>query len=131
MPSFQSLTVNDRATTPVAHTFVPRSLEGGVGTLVEVNGTPIGERMFTISLRKVGPKYKGRLVLKNPVVVNETINGVVVPKVARTAFASLDLSFDESSSEQERKDTVGLLANSLAAAVVVVNDSFTKLEGLY
>jgi hypothetical protein len=131
MPALQNLSVLDRAATPLAHVFVPRSLESNVGTLVEVTGVPVGERMFTISLRKVGAKYRGRLVLKNPVIVNETINGVVVPRVARTAFVSMDITFDETSSLQERKDTIGMFADALAAAKVVVNDSFVNLEGLF
>jgi hypothetical protein len=87
--------------------------------------------VFTVSLRKVGSRFKGRLVLKNPTIVSETINGVVVPTVSRTSYASLDLTFDETSTEQERKNTIGMFANALAASVVPINDTFVKLEQLY
>lgn len=133
MPQLQTLTVNDRAATPVAHTFTPnqKDLATGVTRLVETGSVPIGGRSFTISLRQTGTKYRGRLVLTNPVVVNETINGVIVPKVARTAYATLDLSFDSTSSAQERKDTIGMIADALSATKVMTMSSFVDLEGIW
>jgi len=131
MPTLQPLTVNDRAATPVAHTFTPRGLTAGVAKVSEMGPTPIGERSFTISLREAGTKYKGRLVLSNPVVVNETINGVLVPRVVRVAYASLDLTFDKTSTPQERKDTIGMIADALAPSKVLVNSTFVDLEGIY
>lgn len=132
MPALANIVVNDRATTPVAHTFTPRAPQGDVAIYVESTGIPKGDRRFTMSVRELnGGKYRCRLVLTNPVLVTETINGVASPKLARTAFAAVEFTFDAYSTEQERKDTIGLLANALAASVTQVNDSFTKLEGVF
>jgi hypothetical protein len=64
-------------------------------------------------------------------VQNQTINGIVTPVVVRTAYAELMFTFSESSSEQERKDCVGMMADSLAASKVLINDTVVKLQGIY
>lgn len=132
MPALSSIVVNDRATTPVAHTFVPRAPKGDTAIYVESTGIPVGDRRFSMQVRKLNSgKYYCKLALANPVLVTETINGVAVPKLARTSYGTVEFTFDGYSTEQERKDTIGLLANALAASVTQVNDSFTKLEGVY
>lgn len=131
MPQLQSIVLTDRESVPVNHTFVPRDIREGVGTVIESLGTPIGEPKLAISLRKLNGKYRGRLVLDVPVVVTETINGVNNPMIARRAVADLTIVFDEKSSLQERKNLVGMLASALDSSKVLVNDSFTKLEGVY
>lgn len=131
MPAFTSFSVNDREATPVAHTFTPHSKPNGVSRFVESDGVPIGDKIITVSSRQVGSKYKIRLVLTDPVVVTETINGVNVPKVDRTAYAAVDFTFDQRSTLQERKNTVGMFANALAATVTPIDGVVTGLEGHY
>lgn len=132
MPQLQSIVATDRTpVTPVNHTFVPRDIKDGVGTVVEYTGIPVGEGTLTVSMKKTTDKARGRLVLKRPVVVTETINGVSSPKVVRTAFGQIDVTFDLVSTEQERTDMLGMLSSVLATSKTLVNDAFVKLEGVY
>lgn len=132
MPQLQNLVLTDRKATPVAHTFTPFDIKNGVGTVVEQTGVPVGNNRFTVSLRRVGnTRYKAQLQLVMPVTQNETINGIVTPKVVRTAYADLSFTFEATSSDQERKDLVGMLQSSLDAAKVLVNDTVVNLQGVY
>lgn len=131
MPQLQNLVLTDRKATPVAHTFTPFDIKNGVGTVVEQTGVPVGNNRFTVSLRRTGNRYKAQLQLVMPVTQNETINGITTPKVVRTAYADLSFTFDATSSDQERKDLVGMLQSSLDAAKVLVNDTVVNLQGVY
>lgn len=132
MPQLQSITLKDRVTpTPADHVFAPRDVSQGVGVVVSNSGVPLGEEVLTVSMKKTPTKYRGRLTLKVPVVQTETINGISSPKLVRTAYASVEVVFDEKSTLLERQNLVGMLASSLAADKVLVNDAFTKLEGVY
>lgn len=132
MPALQSVILTDRTpVTPVNHTFVPRDSKDGVGLVVTDTGTPIGEKRLTVSMKPTGTRYKGEVRLTLPVVVNETINGVVVPKVARIGYVNLSVSFDETSTKQERDDAIGMMASALGTAKVLINDSQVKLEAVY
>ncbi len=134
MPQLQSAVLTDRATpTPVDHTFTPRDIRDGVGTAIETSGVPIGNSRLSVSLRQTTPggRYKAEVKLAVPVVVNETINGVTVPKVARTAFADVTFTFDPTSTSAERNNIVGMLADALGTGTALVNDTVVKLEGVY
>jgi hypothetical protein len=133
MPSLQNLILTDRTpVTPVNFTFTPDDISrDGVGSVKYSTGTPVGDKRVTVSMKKTGTKYKGELRVSNPVVVTETINGVSRPVVARTSFATLNVTFDERSTEQERTDMIGMIASALATGKVLVNDAFVKLEGVY
>lgn len=132
MPQLANVVLTDRAATPVNHTFTPRDITGNVGTVVESTGVPIGDKRFTVSMNQTpNGKYKARLVLSVPVVELSVVNGVNIPKVTRTAIADVTFSFDATSTEQERKDLVGMLASGLAPGVTLVNDTVTKLQGVY
>lgn len=132
MPQLQSVSLTDRTpVTPVNRVFVPRDIVNGVGSCVFNAGVPIGEQRITVSMKKTGTRFKGELRLTLPVVATETINGVSAPKVVRTAYVNVSVSFDEKSTQQERDDAMGLAANSLTPSRVLVNDSFVKCEGVY
>jgi len=131
MPQAAAITVNDRATAPVAHTFSPRSISGDRAIFVEAASAPVGERKIVVESRKTGKNHKIRLLIVNPTLVNETINGITYPKASRAAFADLTLTFSEESTLQERKDTVGFIANSLSASVTVLDGALTNLEGIW
>lgn len=132
MPQLQNLVLTDRATTPVSHTFVPREITNGVGAVVESSGVPVGDSRFTVSLRQTSSKkYVGVLKLAVPVVQNQTINGVTSPVVVRTAYAEATFTFDSTSTEQERKDAIGMFYSSLAPTATLVNDTLVKLQGVY
>jgi len=131
MPALQSLVLTDRAATPVNHTFTPRDVKDGTGLVVHSAGVPVGEKKLTVSMRKSGSKYKGKLTLSIPVVVDQTVNGVVTPIVARTAYATLEVQFDNTSTTQERTNLIGMLASGLATNKVLVHSAFVDLEGVY
>lgn len=132
MPQLQNLAVDDRESTPVTHTFVPRDITNGVGTVEESTGVPVGTNTISVSLRKTAQgRYKATLKGKFPIVQNETINGVTTPVVVRTAYADIEFSFDEKSSEQERDNVVGMMADALDTSKTLVNDCVVKLQGVY
>lgn len=133
MPQLQNLVLTDRTpVTPVDHTFIPREIANGVGTVVESTGVPVGNSSVSVSLRKTpSGKFKGTLRLATPVVQTETISGVSRPVVVRTAYAAVEFTFDETSTEQERTDLIGMLASSLGTSKTLVNDTMVKLQGVY
>lgn len=132
MPQLQTLVLTDRTpTTAVDHTFQPRDIKSGVGSVVESSGVPIGDKRFTISLRQVNSRYRAQMQLAVPVVQTQTINGVSTPVVVRTAYADVTFTFDNASTEQERTNLVGMLQSSLAESKVLVNDTVVKLQGVY
>lgn len=130
MPAFASFAVLDRAATPVSHTFAPRTKEP-VPTYCEAGAMPAGERRFDVYSRKTGTKYRVTLRFTNPTVVTEVINGVSVPKVARTQFAETKFTFTDDSTLQERKDTVGMHAAALGASNSQLDAVFTALEAVW
>ncbi len=133
MPQLQNLVLTDRTpVTPVAHTFTPSGItQEGVGTVVETSGIPVGEPRVSISSKKSGTKCTGELRLSIPVVQTETINGVSRPVVVRTAYAVLKTTFDVSSSEQERTNIIGMMADALGTGKTLVHDTLVKLQGVY
>lgn len=133
MPQLQNLVLADRTpVTPVNHTFTPVGINQlGVGEVANSSGVPVGSERVTVSLKKTNTRYKGSVRLVLPVLATETINGVSNPVVVRTAYCSLDFSFDEKSTEQERKNAIGMAADALATGKVLVNDALVKLEGIY
>jgi len=66
-----------------------------------------------------------------PVVSTQVINGISTPVIVRTAYVDSTFTFDATSSEQERKDIVGMFASSLDSTKVLVNDTLVKLQGIY
>ena len=131
MPQLQPLTLTDRQASPVAHTFQPESISQNVGSVVENKDVPIGNPRYSLSLRQTAKAYKVTLKFAAPVVVTQTINGVNTPVVARTSHVNCEFEFDKTSTEQERKDVVGMFQSSLAPGAVLVNDTLVKLQGVY
>lgn len=131
MAQAASIVVNDRETTPVAHTFAPRRIESGLASFVESASVPIGENTLTIRWRKSNNRFYLRLTLTAPALVVETINGVSVPTVPRVALIDSTFRFDDTSTLQERKNAVGMFANALGAAQSVVDGTLTGLQGIW
>lgn len=132
MSARANLVINDRATTPVAHTYTPDGDDSnGVHVFSEKTSVPAGNPRYTASLRSSNGKFRPSLKLAIPVVQNQVINGITSPVVLRTAYAEVNFTFDALSSEQERADLVGLLANSLAASQTQINDMVVKLSDIY
>ncbi len=134
MGNLTNVVLTDRKATPVAHTFAPEGISpSGVATLIETTGVPVGNSRLSISKNLTSGQGRIKVVLKLavPVVVNETINGVSSPKVVRTAYADLTLTYDQTSSEAERNDFVGMLESALKPAATVINGTAVKLEGIW
>lgn len=132
MPSLQNAVLTDRSATPVNHTFVPRDIVNNVGTVVASTGVPLADKRFTASLnRTTTGNYKAKLQLAIPIVENSVVNGVTIPVVTRTAYADLQFTFSSTSTEQERKDIVGMLQSALAPSQILINDTVVKLQGVY
>jgi hypothetical protein len=131
MPQLQTLVLTDRAATPVDHTFTPRDIANGVGTVVEQSGVPIGESRLQISLTKTGSgRYKAVMKLAVPTTYTDP-SGAYPTQVLRTAYADLTFTFDATSTEQERKNIAGMLASALDSSKTLVNDTVVKLQGVY
>lgn len=127
-----NLVINDRAATPVAHTYTPDGDDkNGVHLFSEKGSVPAGNAKYSIGLRQTGGRYRGSIRLAVPVVQTQTINGVSTPLVVRTAYIEVNTSFDPLSSAQERADAVGLLVNSLAVAQAQINDLIVNLSDIY
>jgi hypothetical protein len=132
MGALTSLVIDDHESTPVTHTFVPNSIDkNGVARFKESDGVPLGDKIITMSLRQTDTKYKVKANLSMPVTVDETINGVVVPSVSRTAFCSVEFTFDIGSSKQERQNIVELMSDFLACDNALVASTLYDLEGIY
>lgn len=131
MPQLQAISLLDRETTPVAHNFVPRDIINGVGTCVRYTGLLMGEETFSISSRRSGGKLRVKQMIRVPVVQTETINGVSVPKVVDVNYVVTEWILSESSTEQARKNLIGMQRDSLDPAKLLVNDSLVKGEGIY
>lgn len=129
MPSFANVVIADSV--PTNHTFKPHSIDtNGVARLVESDGTPIGDNVLTVAARKTLNKYKCRLVLQMPKTVTETINGVTRETVENVAFGDVNLTFDQSSTPEERKNLIRLLSNALAGDTMI-DGVLVDLEGVW
>lgn len=132
MSARTNLVITDRATTPVNHTYSPDGTDGnGVHVWSEKTGVPAGNPKFTARLSKTSAGYKIQLKLQLPVVQTQTINGVSSPTVVRTAYVDSTITFSRLSSDQERKDAIGLFASSLAASQTQINDMLVNLSDVY
>lgn len=115
MPAFTTITVNDRESTPVAHAFGVSDKQDARLLLTEKKSVPIGNFTLSLGWRKSGGRFHRKVMLTMPEVVTETINGVSVPSVLHTSLLDMTLRFDEKSSEQHRKNAVGMFYNLLAS----------------
>jgi hypothetical protein len=132
MSARANLVINDRAATPVAHTYSPDGDDtNGVHVFSEKTSVPAGNPRFTASLRRSNGKYRANLKIQIPVVQTQTLNGVSSPVIVRTAFVEVSTTFDELSSQQERADAIGLMVNSLAASQTQINDMVVNLSDIY
>lgn len=132
MPQLQNLVLKDRKSTPVNHTFTPRDIVDRVGTVAESTGLPLGDSRVTVSsVRNANGRYKPVVKFTFPVLQTETVNGVSRPVVVRTAYADLTFNFDQSSSEAERNDVVGMVQSALDVDKTLINDAVVKLQGVY
>lgn len=129
MPALQSIQLTDRASTPVTKTLIPTGgPKGSVGrvAVADATGNLLSETALTVSGRRTPQRLRSSIKLTVPVIANEVINGVNVPKVARGSFITAEFSFALDSTEQERNDAVGMFASSLLPTKTLVHDTVVK-----
>lgn len=131
MAARASITVNDRETTPVAHTFAPIGDNGPMALFREAGAVPDVDSKLNISWKLNGSRKRVRVTLAVPKAVTETINGVDVVKPQFVQFADVTFTFDGQATLQERKNLVGMFANALDASQTVVDSTVTGLEEIW
>lgn len=132
MAARANLVLTDRATTPVNHTYSPAGMDAnGVHVFTEKTATPAGNPTFTARLVKSKDRYKATLRLAVPVVQTQTINGISSPVVVRTNYIEVNATIDGMSTDQERKDLIGLMASSLASSQTMINDLLVNVTDIY
>lgn len=135
MPAFAAITINDGATTPVAHTFNPSGLSNDAMNIAKYadrsGGTAIGFPRITVSLREPVPAKNGqpsaagrvfRASFQVKVPKLETLGtndqGITPPPtLAYTAMFTGEFVIPERASLQDRKDLLAYVKNLLAHAV--------------
>lgn len=132
MASLTNVVLKDRASTPVSHTYTPRDVVSGTGTLTETSGIPFGAPLLALSMKpSQSGNYVGRLKLSIPVVETTVVGGVTQTVVARTARADLRLQFDQRSTTEERKNFIGQLYSALGVDQTLIMKSFVDLESIW
>lgn len=135
MPQASTITINDGASTPVAHTFSPLGKDAdGVFWWEQTTPAPTNK----LGAKKIGYKQTRELSMKNQLTASsrasytlwvptlETLAnnsaGIVPPAtVAYREIARIEFTLAERSLQQERKDTRVLISNLLAHAMAVSN----------
>jgi hypothetical protein len=133
MAARTSFAVNDRESTPVSHTFSPHG-DGKDNTsvrFIEPGPTSIANTTYNVGWRETLTRNKVSIVLSVPKVVTETINGVDSTKVQHRNWVKIECDFDRNATLQERKNAVGMLVNSLAPGVAVIDSTVTGLESIW
>lgn len=132
MAQLQTLILKDRKSTPVNHTFVPRSVIDGVGTVVENGSVAMGEQQLSVSKRKT-PSGRQKTVVKLalPVVATETINGVPRPVVIDTDYATITFDFGPTSTAARRTDVQGMVEDAMKADKALIFASVVNLETVW
>lgn len=137
MPQRGNIVINDRESTPVAHTFTPDGDDrNDIAVFTEkAGGVPLGFAKLTAGITRngngQGGKIKPTIRISVPIIQTQTINGVSTPVVVRTAYVELSATFDGLSTEQERKNAVGLMANAMAAGQTILNPLLTQTENIW
>lgn len=132
MAARTNMILTDRATTPVNHTFSPDGVAAtGTHLFSEKVGVPAGYPRYSARISRLNGKYRANLKLAVPITQTQTINGVSNPVIVRTGYAEVNFTFDALSTEQERKDIVGMIASSLNASQAQINDLVVNLVDIY
>jgi hypothetical protein len=132
MPQMTPIVLTDNQAND--HSFAPRGKDpqSGVATLVKSTGVPVGDERLTIGrTRTPQGREKVSFKLTLPVVASETINGVARPTILRTAYADVTLSFEGTSTEQERANARTMLADLLNNSESVASAVIDDLDYLY
>lgn len=125
-----SLKAISASTTAGALVFAPRDSVGGLSTLIQSNGVPIGDKRLTIQNSRT-PTGKTKVAVKAvvPVVQDVVVSGITRPTVVRTAYANVELTFDGTSNPSDRQMVREMLASILETSDLA--DVVDNLNPLY
>ena len=131
MAARANLVLKDRAATPVNHTFSPDGDKADVHLFSEKTAVPAGNPRYSISLREGASRWTAVIRMTIPVVQTQVINGVSSPVIVRTTYIDFKVTFSNVSTDQERKDAIGMFADSLGATQTQINDLLVNLQDIY
>jgi hypothetical protein len=133
MPAFGTITINDGASTPVAHVFSPTKIDGDKAFYANrASGTPAKYEVLTISNRDpLNGSQVNRVeyTLDIPVVADGSDPAVKAGTVIRTLRWQCTELIPSTSTLQERKDGRALFKNLMADTVVTAVSE--NLEHVY
>lgn len=127
MAAIAVLTINDGATTPVAHTFSPSpDINSSLPVWVDRSGgIAMGYPKISLSVRqptKASRTFKVTLKIATPVmetVSASTASGIPpAPVVSYIPLCNVEFVLPERSTLQQRKDLLAYVKNTLANAVI-------------
>lgn len=124
MAQLSNIVIND-GTTDV--TYVPYQIDSGnIARLRTNTDLAIASSELSVNARNGSTNRNVTLKITLPTVVDETVNGVVSPRVTRTRTVSVDLSLPKTTTSAERLAArvmlSNLLKNTLVASVIDNND---------
>jgi len=134
MPAFGNVTINDGASTPVAHVFSPVKIDGDVATYADRStGVPSKYYLLTASNRDPsggnGQVSRVQYSLALPVVADGTDPLVKAGTVLRTSRFDGTFLIPATSTLQERKDLRAFVKNLMVDAIVTA--MVENLEHVY
>lgn len=135
MPALSTITVSDRESTPVAHSFEPYQIDkNGVAVYrdYDANGVPLGDNILSIGINETAERLNGTLKLSMPTLSTTTDDGGNdTYGVSRVARVTVSVSFDKESTSQERANAIGLVQSALASSIDQVNAVFVENQRVY
>lgn len=111
--------------------YAPRDITNGVATFVKSNGVPIADKRLSVNKTRNAQSGREKVTMKLvvPVVQDVVVNGVSRPTVVRTAYADITLTFDGTSTTQERTDCRAMAYFLLNTPMTI--DVVDDLQSLY
>jgi hypothetical protein len=132
MPAITSFTVNDRESTPVAHTFAPVSLDGNKALFAERGNTAVADKTISIMSRTTtGGYHKVSAKVAVPTVYEDTSSGVSIFELLRKAHVTVECTFAQDATDQEMKNAIAYAAGILAEGQTLLDPVFTERGALY
>lgn len=114
-----TITVNDGQSTPVAHDFDPVRIDGDVASYQNKVATSFEGRETLKLKHTTSPRVRTTKVdMRIPFEVEETINGVTVPKVVNFSTSKAEVIIPLSWTAAQAKNARVMLANALLSDTI-------------
>lgn len=118
MPAMANIVINDGKSTPVAHTFLPRSSDAGLAIWKEAGNSPLEQWTLTFALKEPsvpGQPYRTRASVTVPH-ISTGVDGVKT--VIQKEIGAVEITTAATATEAEAKDIRCLMGNCLLNAVL-------------